>query len=106
MQEVDFTETDLSAAVLDNCDLQKAVFDNTILEKADLRNSFGGKRKLLVRFTKKSVRISAISVHALHLTSLRKSKSMKHNIPMFLYLNILQYQKHAKMLLARRSLMK
>jgi uncharacterized protein YjbI with pentapeptide repeats len=33
MQEVDFTETDLTAAELDNCNLLQAVFDNTILEK-------------------------------------------------------------------------
>ena len=39
MQDVDFTETDLTAAELDNCNLLQAVFDNTILEKADLRTA-------------------------------------------------------------------
>ena len=40
MQEVDFTECDLTNAVFDNCDLMKSNFDNTILEKADLRTSY------------------------------------------------------------------
>ncbi|MES2329184.1 MAG: pentapeptide repeat-containing protein [Bacteroidota bacterium] len=40
MHEVDFTETDLSAAILDNCDLLRATFDNTILEKTDFRAAF------------------------------------------------------------------
>lgn len=39
LQEVDFTETDLTAAELDNCNLLHAVFDNSILEKADLRTA-------------------------------------------------------------------
>lgn len=39
MQEVDFTETDLTAAELDNCNLLQAVFDHTVLEKADLRTA-------------------------------------------------------------------
>jgi fluoroquinolone resistance protein len=39
MQEVDFTEADLTAAELDNCNLLQAVFDNTILDKADLRTA-------------------------------------------------------------------
>lgn len=38
--EVDFTETDLTGAVIKNCDLLNAKFENTILEKADLRTSF------------------------------------------------------------------
>jgi fluoroquinolone resistance protein len=36
LQEADFTGTDLSGAVLDECDLSLAVFENTLLEKADL----------------------------------------------------------------------
>lgn len=39
MQDVDFTETDLTAAELYNCNLLQAVFDNSILEKADLRTA-------------------------------------------------------------------
>ena len=40
MKEADFTETDLTGSVLDNCDLAKAVFDRTILTGADLRTSY------------------------------------------------------------------
>lgn len=40
LQEVDFTETDLTSAVIDNCNLADATFENTILEKADLRRSY------------------------------------------------------------------
>lgn len=40
MQETDLTESDLTAALFDNCDLSFAVFDNTILEKADLRTAY------------------------------------------------------------------
>ena len=39
LSEVDFTETDLTSSVLDNCDLAGAKFERTILEKADLRTS-------------------------------------------------------------------
>ncbi len=39
MHEVDFTETNLSGSVFDNCDFTGAVFGNTNLEKADLRTS-------------------------------------------------------------------
>ncbi len=39
MHEVDLTETDLSAAVFEDCDLKGAIFENTILEKADLRRA-------------------------------------------------------------------
>jgi fluoroquinolone resistance protein len=35
LHEVDFTETDLTAAVFDNCDLSRAIFENTVAEKAD-----------------------------------------------------------------------
>jgi fluoroquinolone resistance protein len=38
--EVDFTEADLTSAIIKNCDLLNAKFENTILEKADLRTSF------------------------------------------------------------------
>ncbi|MGG7552402.1 pentapeptide repeat-containing protein [Chryseobacterium arthrosphaerae] len=37
--EVDFTECDLSHAVISNCDLSGATFDHSNLEKADLRTS-------------------------------------------------------------------
>jgi uncharacterized protein YjbI with pentapeptide repeats len=39
LSEVDFTETDLTSSLLDNCDLSGARFERTILEKADLRTS-------------------------------------------------------------------
>lgn len=39
LQDVDFTETDLTSSVFDNCDLQSALFGHTILEKADFRSS-------------------------------------------------------------------
>ena len=39
LQEVDFTETDLTATEFDVCNLLHAVFDNSILEKADLRTA-------------------------------------------------------------------
>lgn len=41
LQELDFTECDLTGALFDNCDLTGAVFDNTIIERADFRTSFG-----------------------------------------------------------------
>jgi uncharacterized protein YjbI with pentapeptide repeats len=40
MQEVDFTEADLTSAIIDNCDLGRAIFEDTILEKADLRTAY------------------------------------------------------------------
>lgn len=40
MHEVDFTQSDLTEVVFDNCDLAGARFENTIIEKADLRTSF------------------------------------------------------------------
>lgn len=40
LQEVDFTEADLTAALFDTCDLSRATFDGSILEKADLRSSY------------------------------------------------------------------
>ncbi len=40
MHEVDFTETDLSAATFDNCDLMGARFEQTLLEKADFRTAY------------------------------------------------------------------
>jgi uncharacterized protein YjbI with pentapeptide repeats len=39
LQQVDFTEADLSGADFADCDLLQATFDNTILEKADLRTA-------------------------------------------------------------------
>jgi uncharacterized protein YjbI with pentapeptide repeats len=38
--ECDFTDSDLTSAVFDNCDLAHTVFYNTILEKGDLRTSY------------------------------------------------------------------
>lgn len=40
MQEVDFSNADLTSAKFDQCDLQRAFFQNTILESADLRTAF------------------------------------------------------------------
>lgn len=40
MHEVDFTNCDLTSAVITACDLQDAKFENTLLESADLRTSF------------------------------------------------------------------
>ena len=40
LNEVDFTETDLTSAVLENCNLLLAAFVKTILEKADLRTAY------------------------------------------------------------------
>ena len=39
IHEVDFTETDLTLSVFNECDLSGATFLNTILEKADLRKA-------------------------------------------------------------------
>ncbi len=36
MEQVDFSEADLSRSVFKNCDLSAAIFSNTNLEKADL----------------------------------------------------------------------
>jgi len=40
LQETDFTEADMTAAILDSCDLQRSIFHKTNLEKADFRSSF------------------------------------------------------------------
>jgi fluoroquinolone resistance protein len=40
LDEVDFTECDLTAAVFDNCNLTETIFKNTILEKADFRTAY------------------------------------------------------------------
>jgi uncharacterized protein YjbI with pentapeptide repeats len=40
LQEVDFTESDLSGSSFDNCDLSGALFENTNLEKTDFRSAF------------------------------------------------------------------
>ena len=40
LQEVDFTEADLTGSVFDNCDLGRATFDHTILEKTDFRTAY------------------------------------------------------------------
>ncbi|HSQ45289.1 MAG TPA: pentapeptide repeat-containing protein, partial [Lutibacter sp.] len=38
--EVDFSETDLSNAVFNNCDLIGSIFKTSILEKTDFRTSY------------------------------------------------------------------
>lgn len=40
LEEVDFTEADLSGSVFNNCNLSKTVFDKTILQKVDFRTAF------------------------------------------------------------------
>jgi len=40
IQEVDFTQADLSGALFKECDLLKAVFQNTVLEKTDFRSAY------------------------------------------------------------------
>lgn len=40
LQEVDFTECDLSCSIFDNCNLIGAIFEYTIIEKVDFRTSF------------------------------------------------------------------
>lgn len=40
LQEVDFTEADLTNARFDNCDLSGAIFEHTNLEKADFRTAY------------------------------------------------------------------
>jgi uncharacterized protein YjbI with pentapeptide repeats len=40
LQEVDFTEADLSGRSFDNCDLTDAIFDNCNLEKSDFRAAY------------------------------------------------------------------
>lgn len=40
LQEVDFTDSDISSSLLDGCDLSGANFDHTNLEKADLRTAY------------------------------------------------------------------
>jgi fluoroquinolone resistance protein len=40
LEEVDFTEADLTGSTLSGCDIRFAAFNNTILEKVDFRNSF------------------------------------------------------------------
>jgi fluoroquinolone resistance protein len=40
LQDVDFSEADLTGTVFDNCNLMQAMFDRTILDKSDLRTSF------------------------------------------------------------------
>jgi fluoroquinolone resistance protein len=37
---VDFTNSDLTGLVFENCNLFGAIFENTILEKVDFRTSF------------------------------------------------------------------
>jgi fluoroquinolone resistance protein len=40
LHEIDFTETNLSAAVFDHSDLSGSIFDGTKLEKADFRTAY------------------------------------------------------------------
>jgi len=39
LQEVDFTEADLSGLTFEHCDFEGAIFEHTVLEKVDLRTS-------------------------------------------------------------------
>ncbi len=40
LQEVDFTESDLTGSVFENCDFGGAIFENNLLEKTDFRTSY------------------------------------------------------------------
>jgi uncharacterized protein YjbI with pentapeptide repeats len=40
LQEVDFTEADLTLAVFNHCDLQSAIFDQSNLEQTNLSSAF------------------------------------------------------------------
>lgn len=40
LQEIDFTEADLTGSLFDRCNLERATFDQTLLEKSDLRSSY------------------------------------------------------------------
>ena len=40
MHEVDFVESNLTAAVFENCDLYGSIFENTNLEKSDFRTAY------------------------------------------------------------------
>lgn len=40
LKEVDFSDTDLTSSLFDNCDFERAIFASTLLEKADFRTSF------------------------------------------------------------------
>lgn len=40
LQEVDFSEADLTASIFDKCNLMLATFDDTVLDKVDFRSSF------------------------------------------------------------------
>ncbi|MGK0413736.1 MAG: hypothetical protein ACJA1B_001944, partial [Polaribacter sp.] len=39
LEEIDFTETNLTNGVFDNCNLKGAIFDQTNLEKSDFRTA-------------------------------------------------------------------
>lgn len=40
LQEVDFTETDLTSSSFEKCDLAGAIFEKSILEKADFQTAY------------------------------------------------------------------
>lgn len=40
MQEVNFTGTDMSGGIFENCDLAKSLFDRTNLESVDFGSSY------------------------------------------------------------------
>jgi uncharacterized protein YjbI with pentapeptide repeats len=61
MHEVDFTETDISQALMDECDLTGSIFENTILEKADLR----GAHHFSIDPEKNKIKKMKVSRHAL-----------------------------------------
>jgi fluoroquinolone resistance protein len=40
LQEVDFTECQLTGSVFDNCDMTRAIFEKSVLESVDFRTSY------------------------------------------------------------------
>ncbi len=41
IEEVDFSDSDLSESIFEKCDFTKSIFRNTRLEKTDFTTSFG-----------------------------------------------------------------
>jgi uncharacterized protein YjbI with pentapeptide repeats len=62
LQEVDFTEADLTGSVFDQCNLQQAIFYQTIIEKTDFRTSYNyGIDPEINRISKAKFSLSSIS---------------------------------------------
>jgi len=40
LQQVDFTEADLTNSIFNNCEFKSAIFERTTLEKSDFRTSY------------------------------------------------------------------